>query len=478
MTITLSQLTDLQRVRVALSSLNTRITAVKVERSLNELLWMTVRGGVELPVDTGDGQLDDFEWFDSVQNFYRVTTVDPPPGLLLPGASGAFASTPDDPALDITGDIDLRCDASLDDWSVVQNLVAKYEATGDNRSYRLLTSSGLLRLEWSPDGTIASRLDAESTVTVPAGPGEQLAVGATLDVDDGSGGWVVTFYTAPSNAGPWAQLGTPVDNAGGGTTSIFAGTATLNVGAALNDGSSNPASGTIHAAEVRDGIDGTVVADPDFTAQPSGTASFDDDAGRTWTVNGTAEIATFETDSITPSLGGEVWLKSIQYPFLNRELPRVLRRDPSIGRRSRSQEFPATGRSVGVATTDLRLGQQFTLSVLVETDPLMWSRDMDLILASGELFFIHIPAGSPIPGGYVVIGDSNEQLLTGGAESPQEFTLPCTVIAPPGPLVVGTTLTWGTVERLYGSWEALVASNATWIDLLDTVGSPEDLVVL
>lgn len=195
-------------------------------------------------------------------------------------------------------------------------------------------------------------------------------------------------------------------------------------------------------------------------------------------------MPTQQTTSLTPSLAGRVFLKSIRWPFLNMALPRVLMRDPTIGRRSRSHEFPISGRSVGSAVSDLRLGQQFTLSVLADQtdDPLVFARNLDLMLAAGGHYFIHTPGGTApnrvVPGGYVVIDESRQVPITGDPDSPQEFTLPCTVVSPPTPLVVGTTMTWGTVLRLYGSWEAVLAANATWADLLSTVGSPEDLVVL
>src|SRR5690606_40962383 len=85
----------------------------------------------------------------------------------------------------------------------------------------------------------------------------------------------------------------------------------------------------------------------------------------------------------------------------------------------------------------------------------------------------------PISGGYVAIGDTTQQRRTRSARSPRRYTtLPCTVEAPPGPDVVPTLLTWATVRRLYGSWTALITASPTWADLLETVGSEEDVVVL
>jgi hypothetical protein len=50
--------------------------------------------------------------------------------------------------------------------------------------------------------------------------------------------------------------------------------------------------GRVHYAEVRNGIDGTVVASPDFNAQDVGDTSFNDGTGKTWTINPPASIGT------------------------------------------------------------------------------------------------------------------------------------------------------------------------------------------
>src|SRR5690606_32664187 len=107
------------------------------------------------------------------------------------------------------------------------------------------------------------------------------------DVNNGAGGRTIRFYTAPSIAGPWTQLGDPVIQ--GGTTSIHSGTAPLTVGA-YNAGASEPFVGRVWAAEVRDGIDGSLVAAADFTQLAEGTTAFTDATGRNWTIAGNARI--------------------------------------------------------------------------------------------------------------------------------------------------------------------------------------------
>ncbi|MFC8862647.1 hypothetical protein [[Kitasatospora] papulosa] len=202
----------------------------------------------------------------------------------------ARASTPDHVSLDITGDIDVRADLTPLAWAGsftngAWEVMGKYVITGNQRSWRLLVQNpGLIEFTWSPDGT--NLLGATSTVGVPHAPGRRGAIRATLDVNNGASGRTVTFYTAPTMAGPWSQLGSPVTTAG--VTSIFNSTAPLEVGnlAALGFDTQQL---HVHAVEVRSGIGGTLAANPDFTAQTIGASSFTDGAGRLWTLaNGAA----------------------------------------------------------------------------------------------------------------------------------------------------------------------------------------------
>src|SRR5690606_13115050 len=141
------------------------------------------------------------------------------------------------------------------------------------RSYRMdLLTNGRLRITWSVNGQSgAAYISSTAPVTPPASG--RPAVPATVDVNNGAGGRPIRFYTAPSIAGPWTQLGDPVIQ--GGTTSIHSGTAPLTVGA-YNAGASEPFVGRVWAVEVRDGIDGSLVAAADFTQLAEGTTAFTD----------------------------------------------------------------------------------------------------------------------------------------------------------------------------------------------------------
>lgn len=226
----------------------------------------------------------------------------PSTGLLLPGTAGNYASTPDTAALDIVGDIDMRVDMTPTSWTPASTsaLMGKWSGA-PNRSYLFnLTTTGLLELAWSADGS--ATIVKDSTVAVPVTSG-RLVVRATLDVNNGAAGNDVTFYTGPTLNGPWTQLGAVVTTAG--VTSIFATATNVEIGSNSN-GTLSLWPGYVHGARIYNGIGGTAVATPIFEIQPPGTTVFTDSVGRVWTVNGTASISAGDNSnnavaSITPA---------------------------------------------------------------------------------------------------------------------------------------------------------------------------------
>lgn len=480
MTLSLSYLSDLSRVRVTLSGLPDG--TVQIQRSANasatDAIWArgVVRGGEALPVESGAGQADDHEFFADVTNHYRAVPVDPPAGLLLTGTSGDYASTPDAAVLDITGDLDIRADITPDQWASGGNVavVAKYLTTGDQRSYMLqLLSDGQLRLIWSPDGTSGSAVTGAAATIPGIVDGQRLAVRVTLDVDNGASGWTATFYTAATIAGGWSQFAEVTD---AGVTSIHSGTADLEVGS-LNGGTADLFEGVVHAVEVRDGIDGTVVADPDFSVQTAGGASFDDDAGLTWTINGNAELVGTHSANITPDLDGEVWLKSIKYPSLN--TPLTISDYGDVAHTDRSGAFAVAGRSLPIGASDLMGGRDHPLVIATRDEDT--EAKLEILVRAGGILFVHVPATgnlSLLPGSMYALPRGMRVHRAGGVSDVQLWTLPLTEVAQPRPGVTGTLLTAETLLRLYGSGQALISAHSTGRSLMQTIADPDDVVVL
>jgi len=216
----------------------------------------------------------------------RVSVESGEVGLLCPEV-GDYASAPDSSGLSITGDIDIRVEAELADWrGDLTYLAGKYQPSGNQRSWAVGLSAGYVFLHWSANGT-TTRTEF-STLPVPVPGGRRLALRVTMDVNDVSGGHVVTFYTSDSIGGSWTQLGDTVT--GSGTTSIFDSTVSVEVGDVTGLGDEQPVEKRVYGFQLRSGINGTVVASPDFTAQTPGAPSFQDAQGNVWTVQSGAEI--------------------------------------------------------------------------------------------------------------------------------------------------------------------------------------------
>jgi hypothetical protein len=198
------------------------------------------------------------------------------------------ATTPDHASLDIVGDIDIRVDAEMDITPTGSSpiLVSKGNAGSQfSWSFNVLNDN-TLAFSWSASGT-AFESGEGSTMPAPRLNGKRMAFRVTLDVNNGAGGHTVTFYTAETIAGPWTQLGDAV--VGTGVTSVFNSSTPVEVG------NSSTITGEgyrvkVYAFELLNGIAGSAVADPDFTIQTVGATSFIDAAGRTWTLQGSAEL--------------------------------------------------------------------------------------------------------------------------------------------------------------------------------------------
>lgn len=323
-TLTATYLDDLGRIRLTAGDLLTNVRYTLQRSTALEPTWVDVRGGGNIST-MGVTVVDDYEYTPNMENFYRLLSPafydsferNYPVGAALEtiGAVNSIASTPDNAALDIVGDLDLRVDFESPIWPPNNDstLIAKYNDDTNNRSYRLdVLETGHVRLTWSTNGT--NNLSATSTGVIPIGNGQRIAVRATIDVDNGAGGRTIIFYTAPTIDDTFTQLGASVTQAG--TTSIFSGTALLEVAGRVN-GTRSPFEGFTLAAQVRNGIAGAIVANPRFVDRTPGDTVWVDSAGRTWTVGTAADIVAYApipgTDWGTADTG-QVWTTAASLP--------------------------------------------------------------------------------------------------------------------------------------------------------------------
>src|SRR5690606_15369516 len=131
----------------------------------------------------------------------RVSVLTGSVALDLPGGDGDYASTPDASALDITGDLDIRIDATLENW-----ILPDYPSTGQSdyprteligkfasaqRSYALSIRASRPYLEWSTNGStsLSARDETDSTPTSE----RRMHDRAALVDRHGKDGWTATF---------------------------------------------------------------------------------------------------------------------------------------------------------------------------------------------------------------------------------------------------------------------------------------------
>lgn len=189
-------------------------------------------------------------------------------GLSIPGSTDHAASNyTTNPS---AAEVDVELDLVLDDVVGPMYLASKADQTGQ-RSWDIYVF-GTVRIRYSTDGTNMTAFGHGLTLASVVAPGERFTLRVQFNGSDNGQRWV-KFFINGSQWGPTSSLEGPV--------TLFNGSTSLKVARAT----SNALSGRVFSMTVRDGIDGAIVANPDFTAAPIGAASFDDDAGNTWTIN-------------------------------------------------------------------------------------------------------------------------------------------------------------------------------------------------
>jgi hypothetical protein len=201
--------------------------------------------------------------------------------VYLPGVAGNSLSAPDEAALDVTGDIDIRVFLKVPDWTPASTVALLTKRTGgfSEISYNLFLSSisgGRLRFNFSTDGTTSLNVDATAALT--GTDNTPLWVRVTRTAATG----VVTFFSS-TNGVSWLQVGLPVTDA---TGNIFSGSEPVRVGIYGSGAGLTPLEGEVYRAQIFNGIDGTKVLDIDTSVITTGAAtSFTALTGQTVTIN-------------------------------------------------------------------------------------------------------------------------------------------------------------------------------------------------
>lgn len=203
--------------------------------------------------------------------------------VYLPGVTSNFLLVPDEAALDITGDIDIRVLAVPDSYtpSAVNSLLRKTGASVNvDASYGFaLDTTGTLRFLLSTDGITNTGFNSTASVPDNNGP---LWLRTTRDATAGE----IKFFTSQDGA-TWTQLGTTVT--GVTTSAMFSGAGAVRIGAGSGAGSQSFGGKIYQAIVYSDLTETNKVLDIDCDAITSGAAtSFAALTGQTVTINRSA----------------------------------------------------------------------------------------------------------------------------------------------------------------------------------------------
>ena len=289
--------------------------AVTLEITNWQLEETTANSDTSIPSEYVSTGADHGANIDGVQYFLQtnpntvnggVVTSDEAHWLELDGTAGNYASTPDSAAASVTGDITLIAGAAPADHtppSNDENLIAKYNATSGQRSYRLyIDTTGALGFTVSSDGTFAAGNNKLSTATTGFADGTYHWYRVSWAASTGT----VTFYTSDDPIGTalgsisWVQLGDAVTTT---ATSIYDSAEPLEIGSTAS-GTSELFEGKISRAVVIASTDPTATPAVDFNAE---TAIADG-----WTIHSTddAQLKTNKAMTFTEERTGPIALST------------------------------------------------------------------------------------------------------------------------------------------------------------------------
>lgn len=462
MTVALTYDNTLARVRIAVSGIGATADYARIERSTDQIRWTTVRGGTTLPLVSGAANLDDYEFVAGVANYYRVSAVDSSPITFVSAGTATTAVTPGAPAGFGTGDLLLIFASIRNSGGGTVNTPAGWTKVFESGNMALLGKRATSAAEPMPAVTYSGAVvgadtiaqcaafrNADLTLATSAGQvnasAQNIAYPAVNLPDSGVCmalflGWKQDDWTSVATIPGAATIGATAATAGDDSGQVWQrDTAPFSVGIA--SGSFVVTGGA--AAISR----GAVVA-----LQP-------------------AAYLSQEGQSITPNMT-EVWLKSLARPFLNRAVTVTDWSD--ITRPSRSGVFEVVGRAAPLVVSEVRGSRRWSMDV--RAADLGEASQIDVMLTSGDLQFIHVPTDCAVPGGYVAVGDTTERRPT-PRSTRRIFALPLTEVAAPAADVVGATITCQGVLNAYATCADVLAAHATCADLLELIGDPTDVIV-
>lgn len=473
MTVSLTYDDIFSRVRISVTGVSALATIVRIERSTNQVNWTAVRGGQSLTPVGNAVSLDDYEFSANVLNYYRARAFYTSTPLFLGVGTAAHGNNtsvvPGLPAGTTEGDTLLIMAAFRARGSGEPAIPGGYDMVADASNVRFFAKKavagevaptvafGASVANATTSAQIARFRGLSTTAVVPINYQDNSSAqnvnyaGSAVDIDD----------EAAAFAWGWKQDDWISVTQLGGFTEIFDTSSTL-----------GDDQGMVADWQVINAMT-TVINAGTFVVTGGANAT---STGGVFALGRDDQLITTESSSITPMIDA-VWLKDIYRPFLNRTLG-CIPNQSSIRRQARNGIFPIVNRSYPVAVTDLRGSREYTIEVITQTT--QERLDFDLIMSTGDIFFIQAPPDDPTPTVYAAIQDTDERRPLRNRTCGNDwrvFSLPIIEVAQPALDVVGVIGTWQTVINTYVTWADVLVAHSTWASLLTLVGSVDEVLV-
>lgn len=461
---------DYGRVQITISGANTDADYAKVEHSLDQITWGTIRGGDTVPVSGGAGHVDHYDGYVfGAPNYYRVTAVDSASPAVF--GTGSFA----------TGN-NVTLNPALPAGSIPVGSKLLLFVTHANPAATIATPATWTRLTGGGTNQAIFYRDYAAGMAVPAvvfaggaaGDSCSAQIRAFTNATDpghlayqaNASAQNVDFPTAtpPSGIGIlhlWkASVFTGVTLVPAQYVGAGAGGGNNTAGA--NDESqlhyyTTPNPGTITA--------GTIVYSGGVADVSKARVAYL--ARRPFTDQGTT--------SLTPVLPNAnvkpYWLMNPQRPGQN---IRVEIMDfTEITNASRAAVFDVLGRSWPVVVSDFMASDAFSFNIDAGTKA--EAKELQGRIALGEPMYLLAPnANDDVDTLYFSTMSLTRKLDAKG--SSWTLTVECRQIPQPSPSVYGSTYVWADVVSDYATWADVVAAVPSWANLVDKVS--DDVIVV
>lgn len=464
---------DYGRVQLSFTGANTDADYAKVEHSLDQITWSTVRGGDTVPLSGGAGHLDHYDGYTfGVLNYYRVTAIDS--ALVQQVGVGTFTTgnnstlAPPLPGGLAVGNMMLLKVSHRNTAATVTTPTGWTRLAGGaghfEHFYRVYQAGDAAPSVAFSGGSAGDSCSAQihgfSNATTPFHA--QLLVNVSdqnVAYPGGGSGDTNTVWLMDA----WKAIA--------GTTSSLPPTSFTDQQGASNTAGAN---GETHVSWRTLAETNLNSFAPGVSVWTGGSAAvskvrlmriparpFTDQASTSYT-------PVFPNKSVKP-----YWLMNPARPGQNIRVE--ITGFSEITQGGRTGIFEIVGRSAPVIVSDIMQSGSFEFTIDAATKA--EAKEIAGRLALGDPMFLLVPDANADIDTFYFTATSMKRAVDapGGSWS---VTVAAREVSQPAPAVYGSTYTWNDVATDYATWTAVVADpqNATWSNLVDRIS--DDVIIV